>query len=126
MTALPTPRTRFASILATALAALACGQAAAETPTIDTTPFVSTRTRAEVRSELPVKTYPWSSGFAEYKAPPPAMAADDEASRTRADVRREFLSSRDEVHALTAEDGGSLQPTIKMHSPTSVMGGSAR
>jgi hypothetical protein len=48
MTRLNTP----AAVLAAALLALSATAARADDPTIDTTPFVSTHSRAEVKSEL--------------------------------------------------------------------------
>lgn len=89
-----------------AVAAIASGSARADDITIDTTPFVSTKTRAEVRAEL-------------MNDAPAIRAADNEWARqhnqaqqtrsdyTRAQATADYLMSRQYVNALYGEDSGS-------------------
>ena len=103
-------------------AALVSTRAYAETPTIDNTPFVSSKTRAEVQAELMTPYsggYPWSSQY--------NMGVRDSAL-TSEQVRGTYKMSRDEVNALTSEDSGSaylasLPPKVKT---TATMGGPRR
>lgn len=90
--------------LATVVLVLSAGFAHADDITIDPTPFVSTKSRAQVQAEL--GTYkrsgvnPWS------KAHDPLKTF--RSSRTRAEVTAEYLAGRDEVTAFTSEDSGSM------------------
>jgi len=91
---------------ALALAAIASGNAYADDITIDPTPFVSTRTRAEVRSEvmgqgeaLRMASSEWSTQMNSTMLP--------QSTVTRAQVRAEYIASRREVNALNGEDSGS-------------------
>jgi hypothetical protein len=66
-------------------------------------PFVSTASRAEVQagvSQARAIANPWSIAYN------PLMTF--ESSRTRAEVQAEYITFRDEVAALTAEDSGSF------------------
>lgn len=92
--------------LATALvlaAAAAAGNAFADDITIDTTPFVSSKTRAEVQSELGnfkrAGTSPWSIQYN------PLAAYKSDKSRDQ--VTAEYLASRNQVAAFNSEDSGS-------------------
>lgn len=87
------------SVFAFVLAAAATS-AFADDITIDTTPFVSTKSRAEVRAQL-LERGPnvWSTQY--------NPLAQFSADRSRAEVVAEYLASRREVAALTAEDSGS-------------------
>jgi hypothetical protein len=91
---------------ATLAAGLMARPALAETPTIDTTPFVSTRTRAEVRAEVMAARPQISAAGGEYAlqqvAPQPHATA-----LTREQVKAEFMAARDQVRAMHAEDSGS-------------------
>jgi hypothetical protein len=100
-------RILIASLLA-ASAALAsqarAGTGLAGDISIETQPFTSTRTVAEVRAEL-----------AQFKASGVDPWADEynpvqqfHGDRTRADVQAEFMQSRDEVAAMNGEDSGSI------------------
>ncbi len=79
------------------------GSAFAETPTIDTTPFVSTQSRAQVQAELAAfkksGVNPWSIQYNPLK--------NFQSGTTRAQVTAEYLASRDLVDAFTGEDSGS-------------------
>jgi hypothetical protein len=94
-------RILFASI-AVAAAAFA-GAASADDITVDTTRFVSGKSRAEVQAELQQYRQsgvnPWSQSYNPLRS--------FKGEKTRAEVTGEFLSSRNEAAALTAEDSGS-------------------
>jgi hypothetical protein len=90
--------------LATALvlaAAAAAGNAFADDITIDSTPFVSSKTRAEVQAEAAQVrgTSPWSIQY--------NPLAGFKGEMTRAQVTAQYLSSRNQVAALNGEDSGS-------------------
>jgi hypothetical protein len=92
--------------LATALviaAAAAAGNAFAYDITIDTTPFVSSKSRAEVQTELTefkkAGTSPWSTQFNQLGA--------YRGQRSCAKVTSEYVALRNAVAALTGEDSGS-------------------
>jgi hypothetical protein len=64
---------------------------------------VSTASRAEVQAgvtQARATANPWSISY--------NPLATFESSRTRAEVQAEYIASRDEVAALTAEDSGSF------------------
>lgn len=87
-------------IIATCLAA--AGSAFADDITIDPTPFVSTRTRAEVIAEMQQArggSNPWADNY--------DQLADFRSTLTRAEVVADYLLSRDEVQAFNGEDSGS-------------------
>lgn len=94
-----------------AVAALAGAAARADDITIDTTPFQSTRTRADVLSEL--------AQFRRAGPNPWAMTYDQlrgfSSSTTRAQVQAEYLAQRDQVAAMTGEDGGSAYFAQRVH-----------
>lgn len=81
----------------------AAGGSFADDITIDTTPFVSTATRAEVQADLKAfkqsRVNPWSNRY--------DPLAQFSSQRTRADVTAEYTEARDEVAALNGEDSGS-------------------
>jgi hypothetical protein len=91
---------------ALALAAIASGTAYADDITIDSTPFVSSRTRAEVRAEvmgqgeaLRMANSEWSTQMNTAHLP--------QSTLTRAQVRQEYISTRRAVNAFNSEDSGS-------------------
>ena len=94
---------RTIATLAVALAAATAGTAFADDITIDTTPFNSTKTRAEVQAELSqfkkAGVNPWSIQY--------NQLAGFQSTRTVAQVRAEYMADRGEVAALNAEDSGS-------------------
>ena len=87
----------------TLVLATAATTAFAESPTIDTTSFASTRTRAEAQAELAqyqqAGVNPWSTSYNPLKS--------FRSAKTRAEVAQEYVASRDEVRDMTAEDSGS-------------------
>jgi hypothetical protein len=102
----------FASSLAMATAAVAClaamasSKAYAETPTIDTTPFVSTRTRSEVQAELMSQRQVESAAASEW-----AMQYNHvphlKSAYTSEQAKSEYKAARDQVSAMNSEDSGS-------------------
>ena len=104
----------FASVLtfAATTAAIACaaamasGSAYADDITIDTTPFVSTRSRAEVKAELmsqpQLVTAAASEWTMQHNQQSPLMSG-----YTRQQASAEYKAARQEVSALTGEDSGS-------------------
>jgi hypothetical protein len=90
-----------------AFAALASAAARADDITIDTTPFHSQRTRAEVQAELmqyrQAGVNPWSTSYNPLKGFQSTVA--------REQVQAEFLSNRNAVAAMTSEDSGSAYLT---------------
>ena len=83
--------------------AAATGTSFADDITVDTTPFISTATRAEVQAQL--KSFqqsgvnPWSNRY--------NPLAQFSSQRTRAAVTAEYTSARDQVAAFNGEDSGS-------------------
>lgn len=70
---------------------------------VESRPFGSIRTPAEVQAELAQfrqsGVNPWSASYNPLRS--------FRSTRTPAEVQREFLASRDEVRALGSEDSGS-------------------
>ena len=93
---------KIASALVIAAAAVA-GNAFADDITIDTTPFNSTKSRAEVHAEFnqfkKSGTSPWSTQY--------NPLARFQSSATRAEVVAQYIAARDEVAAFGGEDSGS-------------------
>lgn len=98
----------FGTTLAAAVlgAALMTGSARAEGPIGDSSPFTSSRTRAEVKAELMQDRNLVTSAGSEWtmQRGEPVHAAN---GYTRAQARAEYIAARDEVRALTSDDGGS-------------------
>lgn len=87
-------------------AAIASSPAYAEGPILQDTPFVGTRTRAEVQAELMGRPGLLSAAASEWtmqRNQPSAVAS----RVTGEQVRAEYLAAREEVSALTSEDSGS-------------------
>jgi hypothetical protein len=85
------------------LAFAAGGSAMAETPTVVTDNFVSTRSRAQVQAELQAYKQagvnPWATSYNPLR--------DFKSTATRAQIVAGYLADRDAVAALNSEDGGS-------------------
>jgi hypothetical protein len=90
---------------ATLAAILMAGSALAETPTIDNTQFVSTKTRAEVQAELFSHRDQLSSSANEWVSQ--QNEAQNANGYTRQQARAEYIASRDQIRAMNSEDGGS-------------------
>ena len=84
--------------------AAAAGQALADDITIDPVAFHGSRPRAEVAAELvqyrASQVNPWASSFNQLAA--------FRGKRTRGEVQREYVASRNAVNALTGEDSGAF------------------
>jgi hypothetical protein len=91
---------------AVALAALASEKAYADDITFDQTPFASTRTRAEVKTELLRQGELLRTGSAEWSLQRNEVPRI-KSSFTAEQARSGYKFSRDEVRALTGEDSGS-------------------
>jgi hypothetical protein len=96
--------------------AAAAGTSFADDITIDTTPFTSTATRAEVQAELQVfkqsGVNPWSNRY--------NPLAQFSSQRTRAAVTAEYIHARDRVAAFTGEDSGSAYLAVHDSEPVAV------
>lgn len=109
---------RLAAVVVFAAAAPA-GQLLADDITIDPTPFVSTRTRADVRQEVAKSSLTeWDRQY----GGPHAVSG-----YTRAQAREAYVAGRHEVWALGGEDSGSAYLNWKGPTPsTRAMGAPAR
>jgi hypothetical protein len=91
--------------VAFALATMAPGAAYADDITIDNTPFVSTRTRAEVQAEVMGRAEQLRMATSEWSTQ--QHQAFQPGGLTRAQVQAEYIASRPEANALNSEDSGS-------------------
>lgn len=109
------------AIAAAAAAAMVLPRTAhADDITIDTTPFVSSRTRSEVQQELLGQARQVRAGATEWSLQQgPVLKGQITVPEARAD----FVAHRREVSALTAEDSGSSWFKMKPLPGTAVMGG---
>ena len=82
---------------------LAAGNALADDITVDTTPFASAASRAQVRAELDQFKQSGSNTWSTQYNP----LAKFRSQLTRAEVVSEFIADRAEVAAFTGEDSGS-------------------
>ena len=86
-----------------AICLAAAGSAFADDITIESTPFVSSRARAEVIAEVQQARnegmHPWADTYDQLQA--------FQSTLTREEVTAEYLLSRDEVQAFNGEDSGS-------------------
>ncbi|HSV51432.1 MAG TPA: DUF4148 domain-containing protein [Burkholderiaceae bacterium] len=105
----------IASALVLAFSAVAAGNALADDITIDTTPFVSSKTRAEVQAELvqykKAGINPWSTSY--------NPVAYFRAEKSRDQVRTELAAARvsGELDNLYREDSGSAYLTQVASTP---------
>ena len=94
------------SVAAATLAATAMSTSAwADDITIDPTPFVSQRSRAEVRAEVLANRDKLSSAGNEWVAQQSAPLTS--SGLTRAQARADYIAAREEVMARNSEGGGS-------------------
>jgi len=94
------------SVAAATLAATAMSSNAwADDITIDTTPFVSQRSRAEVRAEVLADRAGLSSAGNEWVAQQSAPLPT--SGMTRAQARADYVAAREEVMARNSEGGGA-------------------
>ena len=91
---------------ATLAAAVMTGNALAQGPIESSAPFFSTTSRADVNADLMSQRSVVSDARGELAMS--ATATQQVTSDyTRAQARAEYIAARDEVRAMTAEDGGS-------------------
>lgn len=110
----------IASAIAIAAAIVPCS-VFADDITIDTTPFASTMSRAEVQAELMRRTAvnEWTRQL--------NQQAQFRSSYGREQARAAYVAERDNVKALTGEDSGSAYLAMAPYvNARSVMGGPAR
>ncbi len=118
-----------ATAAAAAAIAIASGDAFADDITIDNTPFVSTLSRAEVRSELLKQPDHWRHASDEWTSQLNGVPQLNGTSTVaKGQARSDYKTNRLEVNALNGEDSGSfhLARTRGAANGTSVMGGPAR
>jgi hypothetical protein len=94
---------RYLATSLVAIAAAIVSPAFADDITIESTPFVSSATRADVQAQLGAFQQAGVSPWAQAYNP----LATFTSRQTRAQVTGDYLQSRDVVDALTAEDSGS-------------------
>ena len=109
-------RKTFAAAL---IAALSAGAAFADDITVESTPFVSSKSRAEVQAELQQfqrsGVNPWAQHYDQLKS--------FRSAKTRADVTAEYVASRDEVSARTGEDSGAAWLAARPQGAAPVVAG---
>jgi hypothetical protein len=110
-----------------AFAAIASGNAYADDITIDNTPFVSSKTRAEVRAEVMDQSGHLSNASSEWAMQLNEPAKPNSAYTSKA-AQAEYIASRDEVNARNAEDSGSsyIATLPRSRDTAVVMGAPAR
>ena len=109
---------RFVIASLVAIAAAAASPAFADDITVDSTPFVSSRSRADVAAELAAfrqSVNPWSQTY--------NPLAGFQGSKTRAEATAEYLNARDAVEAFTSEDSGSAYLNARVRSGAPVVAG---
>lgn len=103
-------------VITAVLVAGFAGSALAESPlAVPQAPFVSTKTRADVRADLVAYqragVNPWSTSYNPLRS--------FRSTTTREAVMAEYVASRDQVEAMTGEDSGSQWLRTAAH-PTPV------
>jgi hypothetical protein len=88
------------------LAVLASGNAYADDITIDKTPFVSSKTSAEVQAEVMGQAEALRMAHSEWSTQSD-HASVLQSDFTSAQAKAEYIASRGEVNALNGEDSGS-------------------
>lgn len=107
---------------ATLAAALMSGNALAEGPIEGSAPFVSTRSAAEVRADVLQHRAQITSYASEYSMQQAAPLST--SGYTREQARADYIAARDEVRAMTAEDGGSgYHAAMTKRAPVTTLAG---
>lgn len=112
------------AIAAAIAAALMSGHARAEGPIEQPAPFVSTLSRAEVQADL-MRNRGLVTSYASEWALQQNSTLSPGSAYTRAQARADYIASREEVRAMTAEHGGSGSFAVapsRMPSSTTVAG----
>jgi hypothetical protein len=89
-----------------AVAAIASGNAYADDITIDNTPFVSSKTRAEVRAEVTGQSELLRMASSEWSMQQ-SQTMQPTSGYTRAQATAEYIAARAQVSAVNGEDSGS-------------------
>ena len=103
---------------ALAFASIASSNAYADDITVDNTPFVSTRTRAEVQAEVMGQAEQLRIANSEWSTQSASLPQSD---LTRAQVKAEYIAARREVNALNSEDSGSSYLASMQHRRSGVI-----
>jgi len=113
---------------ATLAAAVMTGNALAQGPIEGATPFTSAASRADVRADLMSQRSQVSDARGELAAVQAGAAQQTASGYSRAQARADYIAARDEVRAMTAEDGGSshIARASTRSAPTLVAGTDAR
>ena len=110
---------------AIALAALASSNAYADDITIDNTPFVSSRTRAEVQAEVMGQADALRMANSEWSTQSNSSLAHSDF--TSAQAKAEYIAARREVNALNGEDSGSSYfASLPRHVHNNIVAGTDR
>ena len=102
---------------ATIAAAFLSSNAYAETPTIDTTVFVSTLSRAEVRAEVMSHRDQVTAAGGEW-ATQQNEQRPFQSAYTAEQIRSEYKAARNEVRMMNSEDSGSSYLAQLRSAPT--------
>jgi len=108
---------------AAAAIAMASGKAFADDITTETKPFVSTKSRAEIQSDLLKNSRLASEESSEWTTQY-NQGHQVKSSYTSQQARADYAASREEV--MNGEDSGSSYFSIRKVNPTRAMGGPAR
>jgi hypothetical protein len=111
----------FTSTVAVAVAAAFLSSSAyADDPTIDTTVFVSTKTRAEVRAEVMSQRDQVTAAGGEW-AGQQNEQRPFQSTLTVEQVRSEYKAARNEVRMMTGEDSGSSYIAQQRSAPSATI-----
>lgn len=111
--------------VAAALAAVVSSNAYADDITIDNTPFVSSKSRADVQRELATQAQQVRAAASEWSLQGNQMP-QIRSAYTSEQAMAEYKVSRDLVRALNGEDSGSAYFIKAQVNPGAIMGGPAR
>lgn len=97
--------------LAFVVAAAAAGNAFADDITVETNPFVSTLTRAEVQAQLSQRSAATNNPASIQYNP----LANFTSTLSREQVVADYIANRDRVAAMTGQDSGSVYLASQPH-----------
>ncbi|MDB5873379.1 MAG: hypothetical protein JWQ07_2821 [Ramlibacter sp.] len=99
------------------LAAAMTGNAFADDITVDHTPFIAQKSRAEVQAELAqfkaAGVNPWATSY--------NQLAGFASAKSRLEVASDYIASREAVSALNGEDSGSAYLAKTAARPTAIL-----
>jgi hypothetical protein len=111
-------------VAATLAAAVMTGNALAQGPIEGSAPFTSAASRADVRADLMSQGSQVSDARGELAAVQASAPQQMTSGYTRAQARADYIAARDEVRAMTAEDGGSSHIVRASRTADTVVAGS--